>query len=58
MEILDSKTDQQLLQSLLAETAKANNEIRCAQGDLAKAQNRLAFILMLTNEVLNRYKGK
>jgi hypothetical protein len=58
MQIVDSKTDQELIESLLAEVAKATNELRCSQADLKKAQNRLAFVLMLSNELLNRSKGQ
>ena len=54
MEILKNKTSSDLLKSLLGEAAKASNEIKCAQGDLAQAQNRLSFILVLVNELLNR----
>lgn len=56
MDILDSKTDQQLLQSLIAEIAKATNEIRCARGDIDKAQGRIKFLLVLTNTLIERHK--
>jgi len=55
---IDSKTDTELLRSLLAETAKATNEIRCAQGDLAKAQNRMAFTVAILNELIHRQEIK
>lgn len=54
MDILDNKSDQEILKSLLAETAKAQNEIRCAAKDLQKAQNRMNFILVLANEMIKR----
>lgn len=54
MDMLDNKTDIELLQSLLAEMAKANNEIRCAQQDLNKAQNRIKFLLLLANMLIER----
>jgi hypothetical protein len=56
MDLLDKKSDLELLQSLLAEMAKANNEIKCAQADLNKAQNRLKFLLLLANTMINRQK--
>lgn len=56
MQILDNKTDQELLQSLLAETAKAQNELNCARNDLVKAQNRLKFVLVVINDMINRKK--
>ena len=55
---IDTKTDEELLRSLLAETAKATNEIRCAQGDLAKAQNRLAFTVAVVNNMIQRQEIK
>jgi hypothetical protein len=54
MEILDDKTDRDLLLSLVAEIAKANNELRCARGDIEKAQGRIKFVTMLANEMINR----
>jgi hypothetical protein len=54
MDILDKKSDHELLQSLLAEMAKANNEIKCAQNDLNKAQNRMKFLLLLANILIER----
>jgi hypothetical protein len=52
--MLDKKSDRELLQSLLAEMAKANNEIKCAQNDLNKAQNRMKFLLLLANILIDR----
>ena len=54
MDVLDNKSDKELLQSLIAEIAKAKNEIKCARGDLEKAQSRLGFLVVLANELLNR----
>lgn len=54
MDVLDKKSDQEILKSLVAETAKAQNEVRCAQKDLQKAQSRLNFVLVLANEMINR----
>lgn len=56
MDILDNKSDLELLQSLLGELAKANNEIKCAQQDLNKAQNRMKFLLLLSNIMIDRQK--
>jgi hypothetical protein len=58
MTVIDSKTDVELLRSMLAENAKATNEIRCAQADLAKAQNRLAFTVAVLNEMIQRQEIK
>ncbi|CAB5225870.1 hypothetical protein UFOVP758_27 [uncultured Caudovirales phage] len=54
MDILDSKTDKELTQSLLAELAKARNELSCAKGDLDKANNRLNFLLVIANKLIDR----
>ena len=54
MDVLDTKTDRQLLESLVAEVAKATNEIRCAQGDIDKAQGRIKFLLVLAHTLIDR----
>jgi hypothetical protein len=56
MDLLDSKTDQDLLKSLLAELAKANNEIKCAKADLDKATSRMKFLILLANTMIDRQK--
>lgn len=54
MDILDSKTDKDLIKCLLAEVAKARNELSCAKGDLDKANNRLNFLLVIANKLIDR----
>lgn len=54
MDILDHKTDDELLQSVIAELAKSKNELRCASQDIAKANNRLSFALLSINTILDR----
>jgi hypothetical protein len=56
MDILDSKTDKQLLESLIAEIAKATNEIKCARGDIEKAQGRIRFLLVVAHTLIERSK--
>lgn len=46
--------DDDLLKSALAETAKAQNEIKCAQSDLDKAQSRIKFLILLLNKMIER----
>ena len=58
MHVVDSKTDQELLKSILAETAKASNELRCARADVEKAQSRLQFTVALLNEMIKRQEIK
>jgi hypothetical protein len=54
MDILDRQTDEELIRSLLAEIAKANNELNCATNDLKKARSRLSFLIALTNKLIDR----
>lgn len=56
MDLLDQKTTEELEKSLLAEIAKANNELRCARSDLDKAASRLNFLLVVVNKLINRPK--
>lgn len=58
MTVIDSKTSDELLRSLLAEIAKATNELRCAKGDVDKAQSRLTFTVALLNELIKRQEIK
>ena len=44
MDVLDKKTDKELLTSLLAELAKAQNEVKCARSDLEKATSRMPLL--------------
>lgn len=54
MDVIDSKTDLELVQSIQAETAKATNELKCARQDLEKANARLKFVVMLTHKLIER----
>jgi hypothetical protein len=54
MDILDQKTEDELLASLLAEVAKCTRELKCAQQDIDKATSRLGFSLVLINTLINR----
>ena len=56
MDILDSKSDKELLQSLVSEIAKATNEIKCAKADIDKAQSRIRFLLVLAHTLIDRQK--
>jgi hypothetical protein len=56
MDILDNKSDKELLQSLIAEVAKATGELKCARGDVEKAQNRLKFCILLAHTIIDRSK--
>ena len=54
MDVLDTKTDKQLLETLIAEIAKATNEIKCARGDIEKAPSRIKFMLVLAHTLIER----
>lgn len=54
MDLLKHKSDQEILESILAEIAKSTNEIRCAQGDISKASSRMTFAIAALHELLNR----
>jgi len=55
MDVLDKSSDD-LVEAMLPELAKAMSELRCAKQDLEKATNRMSFILLLVNIVINRNK--
>jgi hypothetical protein len=58
MDLLDSKSDAELMKSMICEIAKTINEVRCAQNDLSKAQSRLSFLIVLSNTLSDRLKEK
>ena len=55
-DLLDSKSDEELLRSMIAESAKATNEIACAKKDIEKATSRLNFLVVLANKMIDRRK--
>lgn len=54
MDLIETKTDLALLRSLLAEVAKAQNEITQARSDIDKAQSRIRFSLLIINKLIER----
>lgn len=56
MEILDRLSDKQLTETLIAEIAKATNEIKCAKADIDKAQSRIRFLLVVAHTLIERQK--
>ena len=54
MDVLKNKSDYDLIHSIVAEVAKATNELRCAQADVRKAQSRLEFVLVVANDLIKR----
>jgi len=53
-DLLDNKTDSELLLSLLQEVAKASKELGDAKNDITKSTNRIRFCLVLINRLLER----
>jgi len=54
MNVLENKTDTELHKSILAEIAKASNELKSARSDVEKANSRLKFVILLTNTLIER----
>jgi hypothetical protein len=54
MQVLADKSNTELLQSVIAEVAKARAELRCAEEDIKKAAGRIGFLIVLANELINR----
>lgn len=55
-DLIDSKTDEEIYQSIVAEAAKATAETRDARADIEKVQKRIQFILMLAHKLIDRKK--
>lgn len=53
-DLLDTKTDHELLMTLLKEVAKASSEAQSGRNDLNKAHNRIKFCIVLINRLLER----
>jgi len=54
MDIVDSKSDKDILKSLLAELAKSKAELQCARNDLDKINSRISFNIVLANRLIER----
>lgn len=54
MDVIDNKSDKELIESLIAEVAKASNEIKCAKGDIEKAQSRIRFMTLVLHTLIDR----
>jgi septal ring factor EnvC (AmiA/AmiB activator) len=54
MQIWKEKTIPEIIKSMEMEIAKAKNELRCAEKDMSKAQNRIAFTLSAIHNLKDR----
>ena len=52
--IFDNKTLDEIYDSLVAESAKAVNELRCAQKDLDQATARMKFVIATLHYLKNK----
>lgn len=55
--IVESLTTKEALTSALESAAKSQNELRCAQADLRKAEGRVSFIILVLNTLIENHKG-
>lgn len=56
-DLLEDKTEQELIDSILAEIAKSSNELGCIRRDQQKIASRLSFCLLILNHLKDRQKG-
>jgi hypothetical protein len=52
--MFEDKTTEELYLSIVAETAKAIHELKCARGDLNQADIRLKFVLAAIHHLQQR----
>ena len=58
MEMLEKLSELDLYKSVLAESAKALNELRYAKADIEKAISRERFTILMMNTLIDRcHKG-
>ena len=56
-DLLEDKTERELLDSIIAEVAKATNELACIKRDQQKIASRLSFSLLVLNHLIDRQQG-
>lgn len=54
MQVWDNLSTTEVIKTLEQELAKARNELKCAQADVRKAQNRLSFVMTAVHALLTR----
>lgn len=55
--IFDKITDEDIILSLIAETAKSINELKCLRKDAEQIDARLRFILSALHHMKNKIEG-
>lgn len=54
LDLLDTKTDAELIQSVMVELAKSKAELNCARADINKITSRIGFLLVVINKLIDR----
>jgi hypothetical protein len=54
LDLLDTKTDAELIQSVMVELAKSKAELNCARADINKITSRIGFLLVVVNKLIDR----
>lgn len=55
--IFDKLTDEDIILSLIAETAKSINELKCLRKDAEQLDARMRFILSALHHMKNKIEG-
>ena len=54
LDLIDTKTDAELIQSVMVELAKSKAELNCARTDINKITSRIGFLLVVVNKLIDR----
>lgn len=57
MQVWNTLSAEDIIKTLEQELAKAHKELRCAQADVQKATNRVAFVLTSINTLKEKTGG-
>ena len=57
MQVWSSLSTEDIIKTIESELAKAFNETRCAQADIQKAANRVAFLLTAMRDLKEKTGG-
>ncbi len=57
MQVWNTLSTSDIIKTLEQELAKAQNELKCAQGDVQKAQNRLSFVMTAIHSLKARIQN-
>lgn len=57
MQVWNTLSTSDIIKTLEQELAKSQNELRCAQADVQKAQNRLSFVMTAIHDLKSRIQN-